>query len=276
MTPKLGAYLRRIGYSGPLDRSLRTLRGLHRAHLLAVAYENLDVQLGIPLSLDAGAAFEKIVTQKRGGWCYEMNGLFAWALREMGFEISLLAAAAGREQNADAAAKNHLAILVQLDRPYLADVGFGNAFLTPLPLAQGTHSDGRFTFDLQRMDDGWWRFTNRPGSGDTFDFQETPYDIAAFSEKNAWLQRDAASPFVQNLVCHRFTDEAVITLRGAVLTVLTPQETTQQIAQTREQLQELLQRHFDLRPARIDDLWERVAARHKVWLASRGVRVHNR
>jgi N-hydroxyarylamine O-acetyltransferase len=272
MTPKLAAYLRRIGYSGPLDPSVKTLRALHRAHLLAISYENLDVQLGVPLSLDPAAMFEKIVERKRGGWCYEMNGLFAWALRELRFDISLLGAAVGREQRGDAAAMNHLAILVHLDKPYLADVGFGNAFVAPLPLAEGSHSDGRFDFRLQQIDGDWWRFTNRPGSGDTFDFQLTPYELHAFEEKNRCLQTADESYFVQNLVCHRFTDEGVVTLRGAVLTTLTPTETREEIAQTRDQLAAILRQHFELRPESIDDIWERVAARHKLWLAAKGVR----
>ncbi|HET6894148.1 MAG TPA: arylamine N-acetyltransferase [Candidatus Baltobacteraceae bacterium] len=270
MTPKLAAYLRRIGYSGPLDPSVKTLRGLHRAHLLAISYENMDVQLGVPLSLDPAAVFEKIVERKRGGWCYEMNGLFAWALRELRFDISLLGAAVGRDQRGDAAAMNHLAILVHLDKPYLADVGFGNGFIAPIPLSEGMHSDGRFDFRLQQIDGDWWRFTNRPASGDTFDFQLTPYELSAFAEKNRWLQAADESYFVQNLVCHRFTDEGVVTLRGAVLTTLTPTETREQIAQSRDQLAAILREHFELRPESIDEIWERVAARHKQWLASRG------
>ena len=197
MTPKLAAYLRRIGYSGPLDPSVKTLRALHRAHLLAISYENVDVQLGVPLTVDDEAAFEKIVERKRGGWCYEMNGLFAWALRELRFDISLLGAAVGRDQRGDAVAMNHLAILVHLDKPYLADVGFGNGFIAPIPLAEGTHSDGRFDFRLQQIDGDWWRITNRPASGDTFDFQLTPYELHAFEQKNRWLQSADESYFVQ-------------------------------------------------------------------------------
>lgn len=269
MTPKLAAYLRRINYAGPLDRSLRTLRMLHRAHLLAIPYENLDVQFGVPLSLDAGACFEKMVEGKRGGWCYEMNGLFAWALRDLGFEISLVAGAANRKERGADAEMNHLAILVHLEQTYLADVGFGNGSVLPVPLAQGTHSDGRFSFRLDRIEDGWWRFVNRPQSGDTFDFRETPYEMHAFAQKSESLQRDPSSYFVQNLVCHRFTDEGVVTLRGAVLTTITPSEVREEIAQSRDQLAQILRVQFDLEPQRMDELWERVHARHGEWLASR-------
>ncbi len=269
MTPKLAAYLRRINYAGPLDRSLRTLRMLHRAHLLAIPYENLDVQSGVPLSLDAGALFEKIVERKRGGWCYEMNGLFAWALRHLGFDISLVGGAANRKERGSDAEMSHLAVLVHLDQTYLADVGFGNGPIVPIPLAEGTHSDGRFSFRLDRTDDGWWRFVNRPQSGDTFDFRETPYEVQAFAQKSEFLQRDPSSYFVQNLVCHRFSDEGVMTLRGAVLTTLTPNQIREEIAQTRDQLAEILRLRFDLHPERLDALWERVAARHKEWLSAR-------
>lgn len=269
MTPKLAAYLRRINYAGPLDRSLRTLRMLHRAQLLAIPYENLDVQFGVPLSLDADALFEKMVERKRGGWCYEMNGLFAWALRDLGFNISLVAGAANRKERGADAEMNHLAMLVHLEQTYLADVGFGNGSILPVPLVEGTHSDGRFDFRLDRTQDGWWRFTNRPQSGDTFDFRETPYEIHAFSAKSEQLQRDPASYFVQNLVCHRFTDEGVVTLRGAVLTTITPHEMREEIAQSRDGLAQILRVQFDLQPQRMDELWERVQSRHKEWLATR-------
>jgi N-hydroxyarylamine O-acetyltransferase len=260
MTPRLAAYLRRIGYAGSLDCTHATLCALHRAHLLAIPYENLDVQFGVPLSLDSGAAFEKIVLQRRGGWCYEMNSLFAWALREIGFEISLIAAAVGRKDRGEAAERNHLAILVHLDKAYLADVGFGNGFIAPLPLAEGTHSDGRFEFALQRVDEGWWRFTNRPQSGDTFDFRETPHSIDAFDEQNQWLQSSPQSPFVRALVCHRFTEEGVITLRGCVLTTLTPHDLRQEVVQSRDDLATILRTQFSLDTPHVDALWERVSA----------------
>ena len=84
--PNLNDYLERIHYRGSLEPTLDTLKALHRAHLMAVPYENLDLHLGRSLPLDQMRAVEKIVTQGRGGWCYEMNGVFAWVLREMGFE----------------------------------------------------------------------------------------------------------------------------------------------------------------------------------------------
>ncbi len=130
---KLHHYLRRIGYGGPLSVSSQTLHDLHRAHLLAIPFENIDVQRGRTPSLALDDIFEKLVVNRRGGWCFEMNGLFAWALRELGFRVDLLGAAVGRDKRGDAKLMNHLTLLVHLDEPYLADVGFGNGTLTPFP-----------------------------------------------------------------------------------------------------------------------------------------------
>src|SRR5580704_16536504 len=88
MAVDLEAYLRRIGYDGPLRADLETLRALHRAHLMAVPYEGFDIQLKRPIPFDPHAAFEKIVHGHRGGWCYEMNGAFGVALQAIGLKVS--------------------------------------------------------------------------------------------------------------------------------------------------------------------------------------------
>src|SRR5215471_12816179 len=112
-------YLTRIGYMGSLAANYETLAGLHQAHLLAISYENLNIHLGRYLSLDEGAIFDKLVTARRGGWCYEMNGLFAWALRELGFSVTLLASGVNRAKQGERADGDHLILRVTLDRPYL-------------------------------------------------------------------------------------------------------------------------------------------------------------
>src|SRR4051812_15166720 len=87
----VNAYLERIGYHGSHEPTLATLTAIHRAHLLTIPYENFDIHLGRTLSLDLEKTFDKIVRQHRGGWCYEMNGLLAGALHELGFDVTLLA-----------------------------------------------------------------------------------------------------------------------------------------------------------------------------------------
>ena len=110
------AYLQRINYEGGLEPNLETLTNLHRAHLLAIPYENFDIHLGRRLELGEQYFYNKLVLQKRGGWCYEMNGLFAWVLHEIGFEVQLLAGAVrSSTQKIVNEVGNHLVLLVQLD-----------------------------------------------------------------------------------------------------------------------------------------------------------------
>ncbi len=141
MTPlsprELAAYCDRIGYGGPLRPDLATLDGLHRAHALAIPFENLDVQLGTPPTMDPDAAFAKLVTARRGGWCYEHNGLFARALTALGFDVTRMSGGVMRSAMGDTTLGSHLCLRVDIDgTAYLTDVGFGGTLLAPLELRQ--------------------------------------------------------------------------------------------------------------------------------------------
>src|SRR5262249_13208100 len=135
------AYFDRIHYRGPLGPTLNTLRDLHRAHLLAVPFENLSISLGQPIILNEAALFEKIVTHRRGGFCYELNGLFAALLRALGFAVTLLSARVASGEGRAVPEFDHLALQVQLDQPWLADVGFGDGFQLPLRLDRRDEQD---------------------------------------------------------------------------------------------------------------------------------------
>lgn len=133
MTFATGDYLERIGYTGSTTPSRETLFALQRAHLLAVPFDALDCHLGMSIELERDALFEKIVTRGRGGFCYELNGLFFELLASLGFRVRRLAA---RPFTADGLAPPfaHLALLVELDRRWLTDVGFGYFTLAPLDI----------------------------------------------------------------------------------------------------------------------------------------------
>jgi N-hydroxyarylamine O-acetyltransferase len=87
------SYLERVGFRHTPRVDITTLQDLLRAHVCSVPFENLDVQLGRPLTTDVDDAYRKIVIDRRGGWCYEQNGLFGWALQQIGFEVTRVAAA---------------------------------------------------------------------------------------------------------------------------------------------------------------------------------------
>ncbi len=133
----VAAYFDRIGYSGDPNSSIETLRAVHRTHLFTVPFENLDIGLHREIPCDENAAIRKIVERKRGGFCYEMNGAFAALLRELGFQVTLLSARVAREDGGEGPEFDHLTLRVDLEEPWLADVGFGESFLDPLRLKLG-------------------------------------------------------------------------------------------------------------------------------------------
>ncbi len=149
------AYLTRIHYSGPLEPDIDTLRGLHRAHLYSVPFENLNIHLGLPIRLEEEALFEKIVTRRRGGFCYELNGLFARLLEALGYRVTLINARGVNDDGSYALEYDHLALMVNCpgapDEPWLADIGWGNGPLEPLRLVEAVEQrQGERLFRLMR------------------------------------------------------------------------------------------------------------------------------
>ena len=137
----IAAYLKRINYRGTLGPTAETLRSLHRAHMLAVPLENLDYQLGRRIILNDSHLFAKIVGERRGGVCYELNGLFSALLAELGFKVELLSAGGAREEGGFDPPFDYLALLVSLDQRWLADIGFGDSFREPLLLDEPSEQE---------------------------------------------------------------------------------------------------------------------------------------
>jgi len=261
----LDAYLDRIGYHGSLDPTLATLTAIHRAHLTTIPYENLDIHLGGYNSVGVEKIFDKIVMRHRGGWCYEMNGLLAWALRELGFTVTLMSSDVRGEFVGDGSGGDHLILKVDLDRPYLADVGFGNGIFEPIPLEPGAYTQSFVTYHLLNEGEGWY-FENMEKPGFVFTLQ--PRTMTYFTPRCHELQTLPDSGFVRSTVCFRFIPEGIVCLRGAVLRTTTAQGVQQQIVDNSATYEQLLNSQFDLHfsPGQIATLWEKVWARHQGWL----------
>ena len=175
---RLADYFARIGYAGPVTPTHDVLEGLLRAHALHVPFENLDVQLDRPTTIDCEAAFDKIVNRRRGGWCYALNGLFGWALSRIDFEVTRIAAAVMRAERGPDAEFNHLTLLVRAvdsNEQWLADAGFGGSMIAPIPLRESTHDQHPFHLGLRQFDTGRWQFRENAGDGEfSFDFTAEP------------------------------------------------------------------------------------------------------
>lgn len=263
----LGLYLERIGFDGNAIPSAESLSALLRCHILSVPFENLDVQLGIPVTTAIQPAFDKIVRRGRGGWCYEQNGLFGWALTEIGFDVTRVAAAVRRDERDINALANHLCLLVRIpDDPrtvYLADVGFGGSMIAPIPLRASEYRQAPFGISLHQLDDGYWRF-NEVSATDavSYDFLAEPGDESAMSEKCTQLQTVPESSFVLNFVAQQRMPEAHISLRGRVLrkTAASGQET--RTLQSSSEFSDVLRTVFKLDVPASADLWPAIVERH--------------
>ena len=270
----LQAYLDRIGYAGPATPDLATLCALHRAHLLAIPYENLDVQLQRRVTTDPTHAYDKIVRRRRGGWCYEMNGLFGWALEQVGFRVMRMAGAAMREVRGDTTIGNHLVLRVELEgEPWIADVGFGDGSIDPFPLRQWERAIWGFPFRLQAMEGGWWRFHNHANGGaKSFDFQVQPADPALLAGRCEWLQSSPESGFVQTLVAQRFRAGTVLQLRGRIFREVSPSGFTERLLGSADELVSVLREDFTLDVPEVATLWPRVVTRHEQLLAEQAAK----
>jgi N-hydroxyarylamine O-acetyltransferase len=209
------AYLDRINYNGPRDVNAETLRALQVAHLLHVPFENLSIHAGEPIVLNEDALFTKIVEQRRGGFCYECNGLFAGLLRALGFDVAMLAAGVATRDGGFGPIFDHMALMVTLNERWLVDVGFGESFLEPLLLdsradqVQGTRSfrlidDDDHMVLLRRNDGEDWQPQYR--------FTLQPYTFPDYDEMCRFHQTSPDSHFTKGLICSRATEDGRITL----------------------------------------------------------------
>lgn len=244
----IDAYLRRIDYAGPRDPTLQTLQALHTAHMLTVPFENLDIPER-PIILDEGALFDKIVMRRRGGFCYELNGLFAALLRALGFDVTLLSAHVARANGDFGPEFDHLTLLIALEQRWLADVGFGDSFRAPLRLdepgeQQERARSYRLTHEQQR-----WLMLQRDDGADwepQYDFTLEPRRHTDFVDMCHYHQTAPESSFTQRHICSRATEAGRVTLSGMKLIVTTQSERQERTLADQAEYAAALKQYFGI------------------------------
>jgi N-hydroxyarylamine O-acetyltransferase len=247
----VAAYLDRIRYRGPLVPDAETLRRLQVAHMLTVPFENLSIHWGEPIVLDDAALFDKVVIRRRGGFCYELNGLFAALLRALGFEVAMLSAGvmgAGGEFSPEL---DHMALSVTLEERWLVDVGFGDSFLEPLRLetrGEQVQTDGSsFRVDavendrlvvMQRDESGVWEAQYR--------FGLEPYVYADFVPRCSYHQTSPSSHFKQRRICSLATPGGRVTLSQMRLIVTEGGERHERELAGEEEYAQVLRQSFGI------------------------------
>ncbi|MEM9334667.1 MAG: arylamine N-acetyltransferase [Pseudomonadota bacterium] len=260
-------YADRIGYRGPRDPTVDVLQQLHRHHTLAVPFENLDVQLGVALDTSIEAAYDKIVNRRRGGWCYEQNGLFGAVLSTLGFEVTRLAAGVMMHEKGADRFGNHLCLMVKApgtEQRWLADVGYGGSMLHAIPLSPGEHSQPPYALSISSLGEGWLRFCESAvdDAPFCFDFPLIEANEALLSSKCVELQTAEDSSFVLSLVAQRRTATQRLSLRGRVLRTFGVNGTHEQLLESPEQLVDTLVNTFSLQMPAVAELWPRICERH--------------
>jgi N-hydroxyarylamine O-acetyltransferase len=242
------AYLRRIQYDGHRDPSPATLRGLHRQHLFTVPFENLDIPLGNPIQLDPGPLYQKIVVRRRGGYCYELNSLFHDLLEAMGFNMCMLSAQVRREDGGFGPDYDHMLLKVSLDHPWIADVGFGESFVDPLPLLPGAGQSEHGKLFGVANEDGFWELFKQDKDDRValYRFENVPRQLSDFEEMNRYQQTSPESGFMGRRVCSRATPDGRITLAGMRLIVTRIGQREERMLQGEDELRQCLSEQFGI------------------------------
>ncbi|ELP68642.1 arylamine N-acetyltransferase family protein [Streptomyces turgidiscabies] len=233
------AYLRRMGAERPASPTSAVLRELQLRHLVAVPFENLSIHLGEDIVLDEDRLFDKVVNARRGGFCYELNGVFAGLLTALGFDVTLLAARVYGDEGRLGIPYDHLALRVRTGDggDWLVDVGFGAHSHRPMAIGQPQEEQedpgGTFRVGEAGPDAAGARGGGAdagPGDLDVvrdgerrYRLELRPRVLGDFVAGAWWHSTSPESHFTRSLVCSRVTEDGGrITLSGRSLTVTAP------------------------------------------------------
>jgi len=243
-----------MGDSG-IKPDVETLRLLQRQHLLSIPFENLDIHWKRPIVLDTDAFYQKIVGENRGGFCYELNGLFNVLLNELGFKTKMVSARVAREEGIFSPEFAHMAILVDIDgKEYVADVGFGEFTAEPLKfildveqqdptgvfrITKKSHEDREY-FEIEKKEENEWRSENI--------FDTKARELSEYSGMCVFQQTSPESNFVKRKICSLMTEQGRKTLTGDKFIVTDNGERTETPVESAEQFNEILKREFNIEP----------------------------
>ncbi len=245
----LRAYLDRIAYSGPTEPALEVLRALHRQHMLNIPFENLDIPLKREIRLELPRIYTKMVRRRRGGFCYEQNGVFAWALRQMGFDLDMLSGRVARGDGGFGPEFDHMLLLVRVGgERWIADVGFGDSFLEPLRLdTTEPQFDRGLEYQIVREKDDYLLLRREDGRLERkFIFNLVPHVFGDYAGMCVYHQTSPHSTFTYRRVCSKATPGGRITLTGTALVVTEEGKRTETEVTSDEQFERFLRVHFGI------------------------------
>ena len=249
----VSAYLERINYPRPVKPDAETLHGLQLAHLLSVPFENLDISIKRPIQLTERALWNKIAVNRRGGFCYELNGLFAWLLKQVGFEVTYLNARVYNSAGNLGIEFDHLALLAHVPNQrerWLVDVGFGDSFNEPLSFEKpGEQIQGLRAYNLEQTPDGyitWQKNYDRSWERQYFFDLRSRNFPADYEAACLYHQTAPESSFTRGSIISRATLEGRVSLEdGRLILTVNGQREETPIA-NEEEYKALLKEYFEV------------------------------
>ncbi len=216
-------YLKRIEYSGSTDPSIEVLTTLQKAHLFYVPFENLDIHSRLPIELHVDKIYKKIVDQNRGGFCYELNGLFYELLLSLKFNARRISARVHTGEDKYSPEYDHLTIVVKIgDNDYITDVGFGEFIIGPLQLVSGViQKDVTGDYLVDKYDSTHFRI-NKIMDGKPvpeFIFEDRARDLSEFKPMCHYHQTNPNSHFMKKRLISLPTETGRITIAGNTLKI---------------------------------------------------------
>lgn len=217
----LEQYLNRIGIEKIYSPSYQFLAELQLKHLYSIPFEDLDIPDRGRIILDIERIYKKIIPTKRGGFCYELNGLFHWLLTQLGFKVDMLSARVYNSTKNELGPEfDHMTLLVHLDKEYLVDVGFGDSFRKPIEMPNGECEDvsGNYrvynidnkNFELQQYDGNEWK--------PQYSFTTILHHLPDFNDMCNFQQDSPTSHFRTRMKCTKATPTGRITVSDSSLT----------------------------------------------------------
>ena len=248
------AYLTRIQYMEPIRPDVQTLHGLQQAHMLAVPFENLDIGLKRPIRLDLESLWNKIVVQRRGGFCYELNGLFGWLLEQIGFDVTYLNARDYHpEDDSFGIDFDHLVLLVRVPNEptrWLVDVGWGDSFTRPLEIDNHEWQEqGLRAYRLEPFRDGYqlWQRGYQGEVERQYFFDLVPHRFPAEYEATCeYHQTSPQSIFTRKRIISRLTEDGRVSLDSGRLILTKNGQRSEHPFENEDEFHALLKQYFDI------------------------------
>jgi N-hydroxyarylamine O-acetyltransferase len=243
-------YFERIKYEGRMDTTFEVLSRLQLQHLMNVPFENMDIQNNI--KIDLNNLFNKIVTRKRGGFCYELNGLFYKLLKEIGFMAKIVSARVYTNKKNYSSEFDHMAIIVSIEGDnYLIDVGFGEFAFSPVKVESDKETDDpRGIFKIELFDDNYKVVKKKNAEGEfipEYIFSEKERQIEEFYPMCYYHQTSKESHFTHKRICSLPTQYGRITLTGKTLKITEKEIVIERPLNNEQEVQQVLWNYFGIK-----------------------------